>query len=108
MIVKPAESVSTREAYAKLDGAPREWRDFAEEMYNDFERVAPCVCGEIAERLQVYGAEGALLSGSGSAVFGVFVREEDANLAKSKVAEEGFDVSWVVPTLTREESLWTS
>src|SRR6185503_9925029 len=63
VIVKQAELVSTKEAYAKLDDAPREWREFADEMYNDFERVAPCVCGEIAERLQVHGAEGALLSG---------------------------------------------
>jgi 4-diphosphocytidyl-2-C-methyl-D-erythritol kinase len=77
-------------------------------LYNDFERVAPCVCGDIAERLMVHGASGALLCGSGSAVFGVFGSEESALGALGAMANEGFDQSWVAPTLTREESLWMS
>ncbi len=108
LIVKPDESVSTKEAYASLDRAPREWKEFSDELHNDFERVAPCICGEIAERLQVHGADGALLCGSGSAVFGVFDSENLAQSAMANMASEGFDTSWVAPTLTREESLWTS
>jgi 4-diphosphocytidyl-2-C-methyl-D-erythritol kinase len=107
LIVKPRESVSTAEAYAALDGERYEWREFGEGLYNDFERVAPCVCGEIAERMQVHGALGALLCGSGSAVFGVFGTEAAANLARARMSDEGFTDSWVAPTLTREESLWT-
>jgi 4-diphosphocytidyl-2-C-methyl-D-erythritol kinase len=108
LIVKPTESVSTGEAFHALDAAPREWRDFSDEPYNDFERVAPCVCGEIAERLQVHGATHALLCGSGSAVYGAFTDESGATRAKERMAAEGFDEAWVAPTLTREESLWTS
>ncbi len=108
LIVKPEESVSTAAAYSELDRAPREWREFSDELYNDFERVAPCVCAEVAERLQVHGADGALLCGSGSAVFGVFDSEGRAQDAMANMAAEGFDTSWVAPTLTREESLWTS
>lgn len=108
LIVKPAESVSTAEAYRALDAAPREWREFNDEPYNDFERVTPCVCGEIAERLQIHGAKHALLCGSGSAVYGAFRDEAGAANAKDKMAVEGFDQAWVAPTLTREESLWTS
>ena len=108
LIVKPEESVSTAEAYRALDSAPREWMEFSDEPYNDFERVAPCVCGEIAERLQVHGASHALLCGSGSAVYGAFGDEPSALRAKVSMATEGFSDSWVAPTLTREESLWTS
>jgi 4-diphosphocytidyl-2-C-methyl-D-erythritol kinase len=108
LIVKPDEAVSTAEAYRALDSAAREWREFSDEPYNDFERVAPCVCGEIAERLQVHGAISALLCGSGSAVYGAFTDERAASGAKERIGSEGFRDAWVVPTLTREESLWTS
>jgi 4-diphosphocytidyl-2-C-methyl-D-erythritol kinase len=108
LIVKPEESVSTAEAYSALDSSPRVWKEFSDEPYNDFARVAPCVCGEIAERLQVHGASHALLCGSGSAVYGAFCDEASALKAKDRMAAEEFSDSWVAPTLTREESLWTS
>lgn len=108
VIVKPNEAVSTREAYAALDHAPREWLEFGTDLHNDFERVAPCICGDIAERLQVHGATRALLCGSGSAVFGVFSDQAAAERGRGRMASEGFDRNWVVPTLSREESLWTS
>jgi 4-diphosphocytidyl-2-C-methyl-D-erythritol kinase len=108
LIVKPDESVSTGAAYLQLDGSPREWSEFMNELYNDFERVAPSVCCEIAQRLQVHGALGAQLCGSGSAVFGLFDTEDDAQSAMSRIASEGFETAWVTRTLMREESLWTS
>jgi 4-diphosphocytidyl-2-C-methyl-D-erythritol kinase len=53
-------------------------------LHNDFEKVAAGispVIGEIKERLLRAGAAAALLSGSGSAVFGLFEKREDAQKA---------------------------
>jgi len=108
LIVKPDVGVATKEAYAALDQSDRDWRDFSDEPYNDFERVAPCVCGDIAERLQVHGASRALLCGSGSAVYGSFHTEERARRAHEALAAERLGLAWVAPTLTREASLWMS
>jgi 4-diphosphocytidyl-2-C-methyl-D-erythritol kinase len=84
-IVKPPVTVSTKEAYAtvrprkpafrldRLASLPvAEWKDV---LVNDFERgvfeTYP-VIGEIKDRLYALGAEYAAMSGSGSAVFGLF------------------------------------
>ncbi len=83
----------TAEAYAKLDAAPREWREFPTDdvLYNDFERVAPCESLELLERLLALGAHDAGLSGSGAAVFGRFASREAAERAR-----EGLDAdAWV-------------
>lgn len=112
VIVRPQVGVSTGTAYRALDATPREWRDWpdlsAREptwLYNDFERVAPCLCGEVAERLQLAGAEAALLCGSGSAVFGWCSRPEQAEDVAARIRAESLGQVWVAPTLTREESL---
>ena len=75
------------------------------ELHNDFELVAPCVCRELSDKMLELGADGALLCGSGSAVFGVFGSEPEAMTAQDDMQA---DRSWVAPTLSREESLWTS
>lgn len=108
VIVRPNEGISTGAAYAALDRTPRPFLDFPTELpprspYNDFERVAPCVCGEIAERLQALGSEFAMLSGSGSAVFGLFSDNELAQKAASNLQEFGKVI--VTRTATRAESL---
>lgn len=108
VIVKPAVGVDTGEAYERLDSAPRQWAEFSSPPINDFERVAPCECGEIAERLALHGASIAMLCGSGSAVFGAFVEEVSARAAAERLAGEGIGEIFVAPTLSREESLWTS
>lgn len=108
VIVKPADAVSTGLAYARLDSVQRDWREFQDQPYNDFERVAPCVCGEISERLLTVGAEHALLCGSGSAVYGSFAQEADARGAEARISEMAVGKVWTVPTLSREESLWMS
>jgi 4-diphosphocytidyl-2-C-methyl-D-erythritol kinase len=112
VIVRPEVGVSTASAYRALDAAPREWRNWPELtapvptwLYNDFERVAPCLCGEVAERLQLAGAEGALLSGSGSAVFGWCSDPKQAEAVAERAREERLGQVWVAPTLSREESL---
>ncbi len=112
VVIRPNEGVSTPAAYRALDAMDREWRDYPvdrwRDLYNDFERVAPCMCGEIAERLQVHGAEGALLSGSGSAVFGWFTTEGDAAQALGALQNENLGDLWLARTLSREESVWTT
>lgn len=107
VLIKPEEGVSTPSAYRALDESPRTWREFPEgdELYNDFERVAPCICGEIAERMRVYGAKGSLLAGSGSVVFGVFSHEDEAREASEQLVKEFQLPHWLAPTLSRQESL---
>lgn len=86
-IVQPSATCSTAEAYARLDDLDYRWRDFPPdgELYNDFERVAPCECLHLKEELLALGASGALLTGSGSAVFGVFDSEAAAHVAAEQV-----------------------
>ena len=90
VVAQPADRCSTAEAYAKLDSLSYEWRDFPAEdvLYNDFERAAPCGSLELMDRLLVHGAKDSGLTGSGSAVFGRFVSEEDALLAAEKMDVE--------------------
>ncbi len=85
-IVKPAFSVSTREAYAHVhphttdvnlvdvvQNVPiQEWKHL---IYNDFEESVFQVYPELADLKQQFYADGALyaaMSGSGSAMFGIF------------------------------------
>lgn len=84
-IVKPHRSVSTREAYAavtpakpaislmnRLSAGIRQWRDGVK---NDFEPSVGALLpeiGQIKQRLYDMGAVYASMSGSGSAVYGIF------------------------------------
>ncbi len=105
-LARPDERCATGPMFQKLDALQYEWREFpaGDEVYNDFERVAPCACLDLIERLRVYGAESAGLSGSGSAVFGVFESREEADLAAKRIKSEGAKWAKVAPTLSREES----
>lgn len=87
VLAMPEVGCSTPDMFRALDAKPREWRDFPTEdmLYNDFERVAPCGCLELIERLMVLGANDAGLSGSGSAVFGRFSSAERAEEAAEKL-----------------------
>lgn len=108
LVVQPHDRVSTGAAYAALDAKDYPWREFSDpdtELYNDFERVAPCACGELAERMQGFGASGALLSGSGSAVFGLFESEESAQAAWDGLPPSLVAHGRVCRTLNRRESL---
>lgn len=85
-IVKPEVSVSTREAYAGVhphesdlnfadvvrNVPAHEWKNY---LYNDFEESVFKIHPQIAEIKQQFYEQGALyaaMSGSGSAVFGIF------------------------------------
>ncbi|MCG9894184.1 MAG: hypothetical protein MH204_01755 [Fimbriimonadaceae bacterium] len=111
VLAQPSVGCSTVEAYRALDAKPRDWREFPEdplELYNDFERVAPCGSLDLIERLQIIGASSAGLTGSGSAVFGFFPDEQTAGLAADRLASEEKCWTFAGRTLTREESLWMS
>lgn len=99
VICKPRLSHSTGTIFAKLAGrklkrhpdtsgiiAAMEQGDIinvARRMYNVFEdvldRSSPCL--EIKRDLINCGADGAVMSGTGTAVFGIFSKEEDARMS---------------------------
>lgn len=105
VIVPPVKKkIETPKAYAMLDQAFGSFQEdnsalhdalfdfFAEDavlgMYNVFESVVIPLCPEIHEvrtALLDLGAKGALMSGSGSAVFGVFDSEAEAESAAKEL-----------------------
>jgi 4-diphosphocytidyl-2-C-methyl-D-erythritol kinase len=104
IVIKPEFGISTAWAYRALSGLNRPMRHFSrgvadamrkgsrEEtvvgMGNDFELVADSEFPEIAAiraRLMESGADGAMLAGSGSAVFGVFLDSEICQTAYERL-----------------------
>lgn len=102
VIAKPYESVSTAEAYARYDENPAsrqpDNRAMAEALaggclneiagcfLNAFEESHPIEAVEnIKWEMLRCGAAGAAMSGSGPSVFGVFSRQEDAELCAARL-----------------------
>ena len=102
VICKPRFSIRTPELFARIDGrrsrvrpdtdgllaamAAGDTEGLARRMYNVFEDVLPRRCSEIGaikSTLLDLGALGAVMSGTGSAVFGLFPAPEDAERAAS-------------------------
>ena len=98
VIVKPPEGFSTPAMYRRLDDLPTEPPRpdampaalaagdicaVAAALYNSFQRSVPpdSAVWDIESALRAHGALAALLSGSGSAVFGLFAREDTARAA---------------------------
>ena len=103
MLVNPGFPISTGQAYRRLDDVRREvlplpeslkaiehatsvsWSRIVARMENDFESALfgdyP-VLADVKNTLLALGAEGALLSGSGATVFGVFREQAEALRAK--------------------------
>ena len=118
VIVRPQFGVSTAEAYGWFDTEPRrrirdatrralpeQWPDWAVNLRNDLEpavgRHHPTI-GRIKQALLGAGAAYAAMSGSGSAVFGLFERADAAKRTAADLSRPG----WVVVctrTLTRRE-----
>ena len=108
LVLMPAFSITTRDAYGWLDerggadpgGVPRahpaNWEDVARAAVNDFEPVLfhrfPQL-EALRNALQDSGAEIALLSGSGSALFGIFENEKAAATARETLADRFNDVA---------------
>lgn len=107
VVARPDFDCPTPAAYAALDQQEYLWRDWPEEeeLYNDFERVAPSVCKDLASQMVRLGADGSLLCGSGSAVFGLFRVEEVAQKAAARLKSRLVPQAWVARTLTRAESI---
>jgi 4-diphosphocytidyl-2-C-methyl-D-erythritol kinase len=105
VIVYPNVAVSTREVYERLrivltkgenevkfSGKFSTVSDIAGVLENDLEKVAFLICPEIKtikDRLTDAGAVGSLMSGSGSAVFGIFRDERGARRAVEKIGGIG-------------------
>ena len=114
VIVKPTESFSTPAMYRRLDEpgsvlvrnsrymqdavAANNVHAVAAELHNSFERVVPkdSSLRTIKDALRARGALGTLLSGSGSAVFGLFDTETAA-----RAAVEALRPAWPEIFLTR-------
>lgn len=104
-LARPAVGVSTIQAYRALDALDYPRPTDAPLGVNDFERIAPCESTDLIERLQSLGASRAMLSGSGSAVFGEFEAEGQAALAAGVLAREGAVWTAVASSLPRRTNL---
>ncbi len=111
VVVKPAFSISTAELFGRIDGrristhpdtaglrAALENGDLpgiARRMFNVFEDVLPRGCGEIGAirgELLDLGALGAVMTGTGSAVFGLFAEKDRAARAAETLRERHKEV----------------
>jgi 4-diphosphocytidyl-2-C-methyl-D-erythritol kinase len=118
VIVKPQFGVSTVEAYGWYDNEPRhkrreparkrfpeQWPDWSRSLRNDLEpavvRHHPAI-GGIKQALVDAGAVYAAMSGSGSAVFGLFERPDAARRTAADLARPGWRVL-STRTLSRPE-----
>lgn len=94
-VVKPPVAVSTREAFSQIvpkqpakccrDIVRQPIETWREELSNDFEPVVFALHPELAEmkeKLYLHGAAYAQMSGSGSALYGIF-REEPPQIAEA-------------------------
>jgi 4-diphosphocytidyl-2-C-methyl-D-erythritol kinase len=108
LVVMPGFSISTRDAYQWLDdsgvlheskdGGARagSWSDVEQIAVNDFERVLfPKFPGllQLRDALRQTGARIALVSGSGSAVFGVYENSSQVKHARNDLASRFGDIS---------------
>lgn len=119
LLVNPGFGVNTKWAYQELAAtrtavmplsivhqeldrqSKLNWNRLIAAAENDFEAPVFAAHGklrEIKQRLQAYGAEIALLSGSGATVFGLFADEARARLAQTQFANERTLKVFVVPT----------
>ena len=96
VVVKPDFSISTKDAYAKSDSIGYEksvsaddvvngicngsLEEIADGLYNKFEEVAGIdEIDDIKYLMESCGALGACMTGSGSAVFGIFDNKDEAD-----------------------------
>lgn len=105
VVAQPVEKVSTPAAFKLLDSLERDWQDFdeADKGINHFESAAPPSCLLIKKELKEAGARLSLLTGSGSAVFGLFEDDESAAIAAEQSLLGRHPFVWRGRTLGREE-----
>ena len=107
VVCKPEFSISTPELFRKLDSAPvrhhpdtagilealeqGDLRAVCRRMYNVFEDVGDRrmrMVAEIKSRMLDHGALGAIMTGTGSAVFGIYSEEAAAGSAAAELKHE--------------------
>ncbi len=115
LIVKPEISISTREAYEKSDELGYDMckssdimidsicngslKGIGRGMYNKFEEVVGIdEISEIKNTMLKHGAVGACLTGSGSAVFGIFQHKDNAENCSFTLNDQYDSVYIVEPT----------
>jgi 4-diphosphocytidyl-2-C-methyl-D-erythritol kinase len=105
VVVVPEFGVSTKDAFAWWDEARRDGQDGhdrrGKNISNDLQPLVAKrhpIVGKLVRALNKEGASHASLSGSGSAVFGLFSRRADAQAAARELAGPR---TFVTPTLTR-------
>ena len=114
VIVMPDFRISTKEAYERSDSIgydePKSMEPvssavcsgnvsgIAKALYNKFEEVADIrEIDDIKSMMKQSGALGALMTGSGSAVFGIFDDEDKADECKSRLSEKYNEIFIVHP-----------
>ena len=120
ILVKPYAGVNTREAYRRFDLAGQggylrrtNWEKalnqgsetIAELLYNDLELVSAQMVPQILSlKQQLLDAEcyGALMSGSGSSVFGIAKGRQHAQEVARQLRKNGFNNVWVTTTVGEE------
>jgi len=103
----PPESGSTAEMFRRLDEVPRLAAVYQEGvLHNDFEGVTDEGSRALLTEWRGNGWR-ASLTGSGSAVFAEFATKEEAEAAAAQAAtgRAVIRAQWVVPSLSRAESL---
>ena len=102
LIARPEVGCQTVEMFRKLDAYGYSHWPRAE-IRNDFEAVAPCESLDLIEILQMAGATEARLSGSGSAVFGVYADAARADIALEYLQQRHRAQFWRAQTLKRAQ-----
>lgn len=115
VICKPSFAIRTPELFAKIDSrrsrlhpdtsgilealGAGDAEAVARRMYNVFEDVLPRSCADIGRLKSLLldsGALGSIMTGTGSALFGVFAEEDTAEKALSRIQKECPE-AWLVP-----------
>ncbi|MGI5901426.1 MAG: 4-(cytidine 5'-diphospho)-2-C-methyl-D-erythritol kinase [Desulfitobacteriia bacterium] len=118
ILVQPSQGISTSEVYRLFDESGRysrlnrnlwqkicEEKDFrllANSLENSLETAAFRLVPEIKkikDLLLEFGCEKALMSGSGSAVFGLLSSPKQGQQLAKRLVEAGFPKTWVVKTI---------
>ncbi|KGK89459.1 4-diphosphocytidyl-2C-methyl-D-erythritol kinase [Desulfosporosinus sp. HMP52] len=118
VLIKPDSGVNTGEAYRQFDLlgqsgqlSKADWEQALEEkslekikelLYNDLEPASIQLVPIIQEYKQILldlGCSGALMSGSGSSVFGIAQGENHARQVASELRKRGFKHVWVTNTI---------
>jgi len=104
---RAGEAIRPPPAFSNAPDASVKWETMVALMENDFgpvmEAAHPGLC-DLRVRLLRLGAQAALLSGSGSTVFGVFPSEEAAKQAAQPLEQQSGLAVWVTCTRNKQET----